>query len=505
MVGIIDFGSQYTQLIARRVRELKIYCEILPRTVTAGTLEKKGIVAVILSGGPGHVHLDGEPGFDREIIERFYVLGICYGIQLLAACLGGRVRPGKQREYGETVFYPKTGDSLFKGVRKETVVWMSHWDYVDKLPAGFVATGSTGNTKIASMRSRNGKIHGLQFHPEVIHTREGTAILKNFLYKICGLKPSWNAGSMLKRVENEIREKVGAGKVICGLSGGVDSACLSVILEKICGKNSLSVFVNNGVLRKGEAEKIVETFKRRVNLKYVDAGRLFLKKLEGVSDPEKKRKIIGNTFITIFEKEARKHGGKFLAQGTLYPDVIESMSPFGGPSSVIKTHHNVGGLPEKLKLALVEPFRFLFKDEVRALGRELGLPDFIVNRHPFPGPGLAVRIIGSVDRGRLEILREADSIVMKEMKLAGLYGEVWQAFAVLLPIKSVGVMGDKRTYENVIALRVVRSTDGMTADWVNVPYKTLGTISGRIVNEVKGVNRVVYDITSKPPATIEWE
>lgn len=505
MVGIIDFGSQYTQLIARRVRELRIYCEIFPCTVTVETLEKKGIAAVILSGGPGHVHLDGESGFDKRIFSRFYVLGVCYGMQLLAGCFGGSVCPGKQREYGETVFYPETGDRIFSGVQKETVVWMSHWDYVEKLPAGFAATGRTSNTKIASMRSENGKIHALQFHPEVIHTREGMTILKNFLYGICGFKPVWNPESMLKKTENEIREKVGSGKVICGLSGGVDSACLSVILNEVCGKNSLSVFVNNGVLRKGEPEKIVGTFKNRVNLKYVDAGELFLKRLEGVSDPEKKRKIIGNTFIKIFEKEAKKCGAKFLAQGTLYPDVIESTSPFGGPSSIIKTHHNVGGLPEKLKLSLVEPFRFLFKDEVRQLGRELKLPDFIVGRHPFPGPGLAVRIVGSVNKNRLEILREADSIVMQEMKLAGLYGKVWQAFAVLLPVKSVGVMGDKRTYENVIALRVVKSTDGMTADWVKVPYKTLGSISNRIINEVKGVNRVVYDITSKPPATIEWE
>jgi GMP synthase (glutamine-hydrolysing) len=355
------------------------------------------------------------------------------------------------------------------------------------------------------MRSKDGKIHALQFHPEVVHTKEGTSILKNFLYGICGFKPQWNPESMLEKTERDIREKVGSEKIICGMSGGVDSACLAVILHRACGRNSLSVFVNNGVLRKGEAEKIVKTFRSRINLKYIDAGSLFLKRLKGVADPEKKRKIIGGTFINIFEKKARKFGAKFLAQGTLYPDVIESVSPFGGPSAVIKTHHNVGGLPEKLKLSLVEPFRFFFKDEVRQLGRELKLPDFIVNRHPFPGPGLAVRIIGSVDKNRLDILREADSIVMDEMKRSGLYGEVWQAFAVLLPVKSVGVMGDKRTYENVIALRIVKSSDGMTADWVKVPYETLGVISNRIVNEVKGVNRIVYDVTSKPPATIEWE
>ncbi len=505
MVAIIDFGSQYTQLIARRVRELRIYCEIFPCTVKAPALEAKGVKAVILSGGPGHVHLDGGIDFDGEILSRFYVLGVCYGMQLIAEYFGGRVSPGKRREYGETSFYPGKNEKIFSGVAKETVVWMSHWDYVKKLPEGFEVSGRTQNTEIAAMRSEDGKIHALQFHPEVVHTKEGTSILKNFLYGICGFKPQWNPESMLEKTQRDIREKVGSEKIICGMSGGVDSACLAVILHRACGRNSLSVFVNNGVLRKGEAEKIVKTFRNRINLKYIDAGSLFLKRLKGVADPEKKRKIIGGTFINIFEKEARKFGAKFLAQGTLYPDVIESVSPFGGPSAVIKTHHNVGGLPEKLKLSLVEPFRFFFKDEVRQLGRELKLPDFIVNRHPFPGPGLAVRIIGSVDKNRLDILREADSIVMDEMKRSGLYGEVWQAFAVLLPVKSVGVMGDKRTYENVIALRIVKSSDGMTADWVKVPYETLGVISNRIVNEVRGVNRIVYDVTSKPPATIEWE
>ncbi len=505
MVAIIDFGSQYTQLIARRVRESRVYCEIFPCTVTAESLDDRGVRAVILSGGPGHVHLDGGKDFDGRIFERFYVLGVCYGMQLLAGAFGGKVSPGRRREYGETFFYPAKNEKLFSGVRKETVVWMSHWDYVKKLPVGYIATGRTQNTEIASMRSKNGRIHALQFHPEVVHTKEGTTILKNFLYRICRFKPQWNPESMLEKTEREVRKKVGSGRIICGLSGGVDSACLAAILHRACGRNALSVFVNNGVLRKGEEEKIVKTFKSRVNLKYVDAADLFLKRLKGIADPERKRKIIGNTFIKIFEREARIFGAEFLAQGTLYPDVIESISPFGGPSAVIKTHHNVGGLPKRLRLSLVEPFRFFFKDEVRQLGRELNLPDFIVNRHPFPGPGLAVRIIGSVDESRVRILREADSIVMEEMKLSGLYREVWQAFAVLLPVKSVGVMGDRRTYENVIALRVVRSVDGMTADWVRIPYKILGTISSRIVNEVKGVNRVVYDVTAKPPATIEWE
>jgi len=505
MVAVIDFGSQYTQLIARRIRELKIFCKIFPSSVSFETLKDSNISVVVLSGGPGHIpHLDNID-FDRRILEHFYILGICYGMQMTAKYFGGEVVPGDKREYGETVFYPDISDRIFKGISEETIVWMSHWDSVSKLPENFKVIGRTKNTKIAAMRSDDGRVYGFQFHPEVVHTREGTNVLKNFLYDICNLKPVWDSGSMLKMVEQEIRERVGDGKVICGLSGGVDSATLSIILHNVCGKNAISVFVNNGLLRKGEAEKIIEVFKERVNLRYIDAGDLFLKRLKGVADPEKKRKIIGNTFIRIFEKEAKASGAKFLAQGTLYPDVIESMSPFGGPSARIKTHHNVGGLPEKLHLLLVEPFRFLFKDEVRSIAREIGLQDFIINRHPFPGPGLAVRIIGSIDEARLNILREADSIVMEEMKKSGLYLDVWQAFAVLLPVKSVGVMGDKRTYENVIALRVVKSTDGMTADWVKLPYDVLGIISNRIVNEVKGVNRVVYDITSKPPATIEWE
>jgi len=505
MVAVIDFGSQYTQLIARRIRELKIFCRIFPSSVSFEALKDDNISVVILSGGPGHIPFLNSIDFDRRILEHFYILGICYGMQMTVKYFGGEVVPGDKREYGETVFYPDTSDRIFKGISKETVVWMSHWDSVSKLPEGFKVIGRTKNTEIAAMRSNNERVYGFQFHPEVVHTREGTAILKNFLYDICQLKPAWDSGSMLKMAEKEIKERVGDERVICGLSGGVDSATLSVILNNVCGKNAISVFVNNGLLRKGEAERIIEVFKDRVNLKYIDAGDLFLKRLKGVADPEKKRKIIGTTFIRIFEKEAKASGAKFLAQGTLYPDVIESMSPFGGPSARIKTHHNVGGLPERLNLFLVEPFRFLFKDEVRNIAKEVGLPDFIINRHPFPGPGLAVRIIGSIDRTRLEILREADSIVMEEMKKSGLYLDVWQAFAILLPVKSVGVMGDKRTYENVIALRVVKSTDGMTADWVKLPYDVLGVLSNRIVNEVQGVNRVVYDITSKPPATIEWE
>ncbi len=505
MVGIIDFGSQYTQLIARRIREFGIYSEIFSYSVDVETLKKRGVEAVILSGGPGHIHSEQAVEFDAGIFRNFYILGVCYGMQLLAEHFKGRVSPGTKREYGETVFMPDSREPIFSGVRKETLVWMSHWDYVSKLPEGFVSIGRTANTEIAAIKSLNGKIFAVQFHPEVMHTKEGSRMLKNFLYRICRLKRNWSAGSMLKKTEEEIKSKVKNEKIICALSGGVDSSCLAAIIHNVCGRNSLSIFINNGLLRKGEHEKIVEVFKNRVNLRYLNASELFLKKLSGVANPEKKRKIIGKTFIQLFEKEAVKFGAKHLAQGTLYPDVIESISPLGGPSAKIKTHHNVGGLPEKLKLSLVEPFRFLFKDEVRQIGRELMLPETLVNRHPFPGPGLAVRIVGSVDKNRLEILRNADSIVMEEIKSCGLYGEIWQAFAVLLPVKSVGVMGDKRTYENVVALRMIKSTDGMTADWYRMPHKILGKISCRIVNEVKGVNRVVYDITSKPPATIEWE
>ncbi|HRR96537.1 MAG TPA: glutamine-hydrolyzing GMP synthase, partial [Candidatus Ratteibacteria bacterium] len=383
--------------------------------------------------------------------------------------------------------------------------WMSHWDIVKKTGKNFKIIGRTELSPITAIRDKNKKIYGLQFHPEVTHTEEGKKIISNFLFKICKLEPTWNYRIIHEKIKKEIKEKVGDEKIICGLSGGVDSSTLSLILQDVCKEKSLSIFVDNGLLRKGEKEKIVKWFQKKVNLKYIDAGEIFLKQLKNVADPEKKRKIIGNTFIKIFEKEAKEFGAKFLAQGTLYPDVIESIPAFGGPTARIKTHHNVGGLPEKLKFSLVEPFRFLFKDEVRKIAKEINIPDFIINRHPFPGPGLAVRIIGSVNKHLLEILGEADTIVEDEIKKASLYNSMWQAFAVLLPIKTVGVMGDKRTYENVIAIRVVKSTDGMTADWSKISYKVLDRISTRIVNEVRGVNRVVYDITSKPPATIEWE
>ncbi|HOM27453.1 MAG TPA: glutamine-hydrolyzing GMP synthase [bacterium] len=506
MVGIIDFGSQYTQLIARRIRELNIYCEILHYSIKYEEIKNKNIKVLILSGGPGHISEDNI-NFDERILKsnEFFILGICYGMQIIAELFGGEVSHGNIREYGKTIFYPETNEEIFGGLKKETTVWMSHWDYVSKLPKNFKIIGKTENIKVGAFRDENKRIYGLQFHPEVIHTREGKKILKNFLFKICKLKKNWTEKSIIDKVKEEIKEKVGNKKVICALSGGVDSSVLSIILHDVCGENSLSIFVNNGLLRKNEPEEIIKFFNGRVNFSYVDASNLFLERLKNIENPEEKRKIIGNTFIEIFEKEGERFGAEFLAQGTLYPDVIESCSPFKGPSARIKTHHNVGGLPEKMKFKLVEPFRFLFKDEVRKIAKKLNLPDFIIKRHPFPGPGLAVRIIGNITKERLEILKNADVIVKEEIKRANLYDKIWQAFAVLLPIKTVGVMGDKRTYEYVIGIRVVKSKDGMTADWVKIPYKILEKISNRIVNEIKGVNRVVYDITSKPPATIEWE
>ncbi|MCM8809260.1 MAG: glutamine-hydrolyzing GMP synthase [Candidatus Omnitrophica bacterium] len=506
MVAIIDFGSQYTQLIARRIRELGIYCEIFPLSTKYEDLKNRNVKVLILSGGPGHVS-EKDFDFDKRIFKsnEFYLLGICYGMQLIAKYFGGKVVHGNIREYGKTVFYPDTNEEIFKGLKDRTIVWMSHWDYVIKLPKKFKTIGKTEKIKIGALRDLNKKIYGVQFHPEVIHTEQGKQILKNFLFNICNLEVNWRPGSIIQKIKKEIEENVNNKKVICALSGGVDSSVLSLILNQVCGKNSLSIFVNNGLLRKNEPEEIINFFKEKVNFMYIDAAEIFLKRLKKIEDPEEKRKIIGNTFIEIFEKQGEKFGAEFLAQGTLYPDVIESMSPFKGPSAKIKTHHNVGGLPEKMKFKLIEPFKFLFKDEVRKIAKKLNLPDFIIKRHPFPGPGLAVRIISGITDQRLEILKNADIIVEQEIKKAGFYNKVWQAFAVLLPIKSVGIMGDKRTYENVIAIRIVKSKDGMTADWAKIPYKIIERISNRIVNEVKGVNRVVYDITSKPPATIEWE
>ncbi|MCM8814773.1 MAG: glutamine-hydrolyzing GMP synthase [Candidatus Omnitrophica bacterium] len=506
MVAILDFGSQYTQLIARRVRELKIYCEIYPYNVPASNLKEKNVRVIILSGGPGHI-TESELSFvpDNEIFRgQFKILGICFGMQVIAKFFGGKVERGKVREYGKTVFYPEK-DIIFEDVPQSTVVWMSHYDQVTRLPDGFKIIGRTENCDIAAIKKNDGTIYGLQFHPEVLHTEKGKTILKNFLFKVCALGTDWTPSSMVDMAKNEIKSKINNGKIICALSGGVDSSTLAVLLHQVAGDNSLSVFVNHGLLRKNEEVEVKNALGSMVNMKYVDASEIFLNKLKGVADPEMKRKIIGETFIKVFEKEAKEFGADFLAQGTLYPDVIESVSVFGGPTSRIKTHHNVGGLPEKMNLKLVEPFRYLFKDEVRKIAKAIGLPSNLIQRHPFPGPGLAVRIIGEIDREKIEILREVDAIYIDELRKANLYNKRWQAFAVLLPVRSVGVMGDQRTYQYVVALRAVTSVDAMTADWARIPLKVLEKISSRIVNEVKTVNRVVYDITSKPPATIEWE
>ena len=506
---ILDFGSQYTQLIARRVREAKVYCEIFPFNAGLDKVKAFRPKGLILSGGPSSVYDSGAPLIGKAHLELGVpVLGICYGMQLLTHILGGQVAKSQKREYGRADLNLHQGEGLFSGIGAggKAVVWMSHGDRIERMPEGFHASAHTDNSPTAAMADHARKYYGVQFHPEVVHTPEGTKILRNFVYDICKCTPSWTMASFVDFAVGEIRKTVGDRQVICALSGGVDSSVAAVLVNKAVGKQLTSIFVNNGVLRKNEAERVQQMFKDMgLNLKYVDASALFMDKFKGVEDPEKKRKIIGMTFIEIFEQAAKDVGGaEFLVQGTLYPDVIESVS-FKGPSAVIKSHHNVGGLPEKMKLKLVEPLRELFKDEVRAIGRELKMPDEIIDRQPFPGPGLAIRILGEVSEPRLAILREADFIVLEEIKKAGLYKEIWQSFAVLLPIKTVGVMGDERTYENVVAIRAVTSQDGMTADWVKLPYDLLGVLSNRIINEVKGVNRVVFDISSKPPSTIEWE
>ncbi len=506
---ILDFGSQYTQLIARRVREAKVYCEIFPFNAGLDKVKMFRPKGLILSGSPSSVYDAGAPLVDKLHLELGVpILGICYGMQLLTHVFGGTVAKSLKREYGRAELNIHKKEGLFYGFGEgeKAVVWMSHGDRIEKMPAGFSSIAHTDNSPTAAMADEQRKFYGVQFHPEVVHTPQGAQILRNFVYEICGCKPSWNMASFVEYSVAEIRKTVGGKKVICGLSGGVDSSVAAVLVNKAVGRQLTCIFVNNGVLRKDEAEKVQQTFKDMgLNLVYVDASSQFLRKLEGVEDPEKKRKIIGNTFIEVFDQAAHDVGGaEFLVQGTLYPDVIESVS-FKGPSAVIKSHHNVGGLPEKMKLKLVEPLRELFKDEVRAIGRELGMPADIIDRQPFPGPGLAIRILGEVTAQRLSILREADVIVIEEIKKANLYREIWQSFAVLLPIKTVGVMGDERTYENVIAIRAVTSQDGMTADWAKLPYDLMGVLSNRIINEVKGVNRVVLDISSKPPSTIEWE
>lgn len=505
---VLDFGSQYTQLIARRVRESKVYSEIFPFNAPLSKIKSFNPKGVILSGGPSSVYDEGAPLPDPAIFSLgIPVLGICYGMQLMAHCLGGSVSRALKREYGRAELMVDDDADILWGLSARSTVWMSHGDRIERLPDGFKAMGHTNNSPVASMADRAKGFFAIQFHPEVIHTEGGSRILSNFVFNICGCNPTWEMASFIEWSVNDIKSVVGGKKVVCALSGGVDSSVVALLVHRALGDNLTCIFVDNGLLRKGEAEKVRKTFQEHFHIKLacVDAEKRFLEKLKDVTDPEKKRKIIGNEFIAVFEEEAKKiEGADFLAQGTLYPDVIESVS-FKGPSAVIKSHHNVGGLPEVMKLKLIEPLRELFKDEVRLLCHELGLPEEICWRQPFPGPGLAIRCIGEVTEGRLGILKEADAIVLEEIKAAGLYRHIWQSFAVMLPIKSVGVMGDERTYENVVAVRAVTSLDGMTADWAKIPYDVLERISNRIINEVKGVNRVVYDITSKPPGTIEWE
>lgn len=505
---VLDFGSQYTQLIARRVRECKVYSEIFPFNASIGKIKNFNPKGIILSGGPSSVYDKNAPIPDIKIFELgMPVLGICYGMQLMAYLSGGKVTKAVKREYGKAELIIDSRMDIFEGIPKKTTVWMSHGDRIARRPIDFRTIAHTANSPVAAMANNKKRFYALQFHPEVVHTEKGLEILNNFLFRICRCKPAWTMRSFIDTAIEEIREKIGENKVVCGISGGVDSSITAVLVHKAVKDHLTCIFVDNGVLRAGEAEKVEETLRRHfhMNINCVDASKRFLNKLKGVIDPELKRKIIGNEFIKVFESEARKiKGVKFLAQGTLYPDVIESV-PFKGPSATIKSHHNVGGLLKRMRLKLIEPLRELFKDEVRLLGKELRIPNEIINRHPFPGPGLAIRVIGEVTNGRCNILRKADTIVLEEIKRAGLYTEIWQAFAVLLPVKSVGVMGDERTYENVIAVRAVKSLDGMTADWARLPYDVMGIISNRIINEVKGVNRVVYDISSKPPSTIEWE
>ena len=509
-IVILDFGSQYTQVIARRIRECNVYSTILHFNTSAAEIARMKPSGIILSGGPSSVYSPKAPLPDKEIFNLGVpVLGICYGVQLFAHFLGGKVEKGLKREYGKgTLTIKDKSCALFAKLPSQLQVWNSHGDKLTKIPNGFKPVAVTENSEFAAIESRMQRLFGIQFHPEVVHTPRGKEIISNFVHRICGCGKDWTMRNYIEQAVEEIRAQVGEEKVILGLSGGVDSSVAAALLHKAIGDQLTCIFVNNGVLRAREAEVVQQVFGKhfQIKLQYEDASKIFLKRLKGVTDPEKKRKVIGKTFIEVFDAATKRAGkAKFLAQGTLYPDVIESVPIAGNPAALIKSHHNVGGLPKKMKFQLVEPLKCLFKDEVRLLGEELGVPKEIVWRQPFPGPGLAVRILGEVTPDRCEILRNADAIVVEEMKSCGLYYKIWQSFAVLLPVRSVGVMGDERTYDYTIAIRAVESQDGMTADWVKLPYDLLEKLASRIINEVKGVNRCVFDITSKPPGTIEWE
>ena len=506
LVIILDFGGQYTQLIARRVRELGVYSEIVPFNTASEALRSKKPKAIILSGGPSSVYENNAPHPDPNVIQMgIPVLGICYGVQLMAHFLGGEVKPSNRREYGQAEIAVKAESQLLAGLDSPLKVWMSHGDYVSRPPDGFTITAAT-EAAIGAVEDPKRKLYGVQFHPEVAHTPQGKEILRNFLVNVCHLRSDWTMASFIETTVEAIKQRVGDGRAVCGLSGGVDSSVAAALVARAIGDRQTCIFVDTGLLRKNEFEEVLEAYREMdLNVLGVAAGERFLTRLAGVIDPERKRKIIGNEFIEIFQEEARKLGHEdFLVQGTLYPDVIESVS-VKGPSAVIKSHHNVGGLPEKMNLKLIEPLRELFKDEVRRVGREMDLPEEIISRQPFPGPGLAVRILGEVTADRVTLLQEADAIVIEEIRRADHYDKVWQSFAVLLPVSTVGVMGDMRTYDNAIAIRAVESLDGMTADWAHLPYEFLAEVSSDIINKIKGVNRVVYDISSKPPATIEWE
>ncbi len=506
MVVIIDFGAQYTQLIARRVRECKVYCEIVPWEMPICEVMAKKPYGIILSGGPASVYEKDAPGYDCAVYDLgIPVLGICYGTQLMAQQLGGVVKPGEHKEYGRTEITVNDHSGLFAGLDDQLVGWMSHGDLVEKAPEGFKITASTAGTPVAAMENPEKKMYGVQFHPEVVHTPWGVDILRNFLYNACGLHGEWTAASFIETAIADIKAKVGNSKVICGVSGGVDSSCVAALVHKAIGDQLVCIFVNHGLLRLNEADKVRETFAKNlgINLIYADAEDRFLRRLASITDPETKRKIIGEEFVRVFEEHALMvQDADWLAQGTLYPDVIESGTK---SAAVIKSHHNVGGLPEDMNLKILEPLRYLFKDEARAVAEELGLPEEMVWRQPFPGPGLGIRIVGEITKPRLDTLRHADAIVVEEIRKAGWYRKLWMGFAILAPIRSVGVMGDQRTYDDTIVVRAITSDDAMTADWAKLPYDLLERISNRVINEVSGVNRVVYDVSSKPPATMEWE